>query len=157
MSLAGVPEPIPSRAELVDQFASLLGAMKRRAAASMPAAVQEQLAGATPHPLEAVMLVSRTPDGLTMHEIAEKQQCAMSTATALIDRLERQELVERRSDPDDRRVVRIVSTERANSFIACATEGKRGMAMKLLEPLDDDEVLQLVTLLTKITNHAGGE
>lgn len=157
MSLAEVPASGPTREELVDQFAGLLGAIKRRAAASMPAEVHEQLAGATPHQLEAVMLVARAPQGLTMHEIAENQQCAMSTATALIDRLERQELVERRSDPDDRRVVRIVSTERANLLMACATEGKRGMATKLLAPLDDDEVYELVTLLTKITSDAGGE
>ena len=155
MSVAELPESTPSREELVDQFARLLGAMKKRVAAAMPADMQEQMAGATPHQLEAVVLVAGTADGLTMHEIAEHQHCAMSTATALVDRLERQGLVERRDDPEDRRVVRIVSTEHAKRFIACAVAGKREMATKLLSPLDDDEVSELVTLLAKITEPGG--
>jgi DNA-binding MarR family transcriptional regulator len=155
MSLAEVPSPQPGRAELVDRFAELLGGLKRRAAAAMPPEVREQMAGATPHQLEALTLVSASPNGITMHEIAEHQNCAMSTATALVDRLEKQGLVERRSDPDDRRVVRIVSTDQAQSFIACAREGKRGMAEKLLAPLNDQELREFVTLMSKIISEAG--
>src|SRR5581483_234901 len=107
--MSAVPAPSPAnRDELIEEFSHLLGALKRSVTSAMPAEVREQMAGATPHQLEALSLVAGTDSGLTMNEIARHQNCALSTATALVDRLERQALVERRDDPDDRRVVRIV-------------------------------------------------
>ena len=122
MSLAEVPASIPSRDELIDQFASLLGALKRRVSAALPPEVQEQVAGATPHQIEAVSIVADAADGLTMHDLANRQNCAMSTATALIDRLERQGLVERRNDTEDRRIVRIWQRRRRNALSRAPTK-----------------------------------
>ena len=156
MSAVQSIDTAPTRAELVEEFAHLLGRLKRRVTAGIPHEVQEQMAGATPHQIDALMTLASSESGLNMNEIAKQQNCALSTATALVDRLEKQGLVERHDDPGDRRVVRIVATDQARTFVACAMEGKRGMATKLLEPLNDREVNQLVTLLTKITDESAG-
>ena len=48
---------------------------------------------------------------MRMGELAERESIRMPTATALIDGLTRNGLVERRPDPDDRRAVLVALTE----------------------------------------------
>jgi DNA-binding MarR family transcriptional regulator len=149
-SLACAPKTT-DREVLLDQFTGLLGRLKKRVAAGMPQEWREQMSGATQHQMEALFLLSQSPDGMTMNDLAKQQSCALSTATALVDRLVQQGLAERHDDPSDRRVVRIVASESAQSCLALAQEGKHHLATELLAPLNDSEVRQLVTLLTKIT------
>ena len=139
------------REALVEEFTQQLGSLKRCVAAGMPREVHEQLAGTTPHQVEALFYLAKSEAGLTMNDLAKQQVCALSTATALVDRLVQQGLAERRDDPDDRRVVRIVASEQAQACLALVHTGKHHMATELLAPLDDREVKQLVTLLAKIT------
>jgi DNA-binding MarR family transcriptional regulator len=149
-SLAPAPKTT-DREVLLDQFTGLMGRLKKRVAAGMPQEWREQMSGATQHQIEALFLLSQSPEGMTMNDLAKQQSCALSTATALVDRLVQQGLAERRDDPTDRRVVRIVASDQAQSCLALAHEGKRHLATELLAPLNDSEVRQLVTLLTKIT------
>jgi DNA-binding MarR family transcriptional regulator len=144
------------REVLLDQFTGLLVRLKKRVAAGMPEEWREQMEGATQHQVEALFLLAQSPDGITMNDLARQQSCALSTATALVDRLVQQGLAERRDDPSDRRVVRIVASDRAQSCLALANEGKRHLATELLAPLSDAEASQLVTLLTKITAEKEG-
>jgi len=48
--------------------------------------------------------------GRTMRSLADEWSCDASTATFIVDRLEKKGLAERRSDPADRRVRRVVLT-----------------------------------------------
>src|SRR5580704_11894695 len=144
------------REVLLDQFTGLLVRLKKRVAAGMPQEWREQMEGATQHQVEALFQLAKSPEGMTMHDLAKQQSCALSTATSLVDRLVQQGLAERRDDPNDRRVVRIVASERAQSWLALANEGKRHLATELLAPLSDAEASQLVTLLTKITAEKEG-
>jgi MarR family transcriptional regulator, organic hydroperoxide resistance regulator len=50
--------------------------------------------------------------GRSMRSLADEWSCDASTATFIIDRLERKGLAERRSDPDDRRVRLVLLTAR---------------------------------------------
>ena len=50
--------------------------------------------------------------GRTMRSLAEEWRCDASTATWIVDRLEKRGLVKRRSDPEDRRVTRVVLSPR---------------------------------------------
>jgi DNA-binding MarR family transcriptional regulator len=143
--------PTTDRQALLDQFTALLGRLKRRVSAGMPQEWREQMEGATQHQIEALFLLAKSPGGVTMNDLAKQQSCALSTATALVDRLVQQGLAERRDDPSDRRVVLIVASARAQSCLALANEGKRHLATDLLSPLSDAEVHKLVTLLNKIT------
>jgi DNA-binding MarR family transcriptional regulator len=54
------------------------------------------------------LAAARAP--LALRELAERQSCVRSNITQLVDRLEKDGLVRRRSDPDDRRSVRAALT-----------------------------------------------
>lgn len=52
-------------------------------------------------------------DGVSFSELSERVAVDASTLTGIIDRMERNGFVERRPDPEDRRVVRIFLTPKA--------------------------------------------
>lgn len=58
-----------------------------------------------------VLMTLWQDDGLKVIELSKKAGLEPSTMTGLLDRMERDELVERTPDPDDRRVLRIHLTE----------------------------------------------
>jgi MarR family transcriptional regulator, organic hydroperoxide resistance regulator len=62
-------------------------------------------------------------DGLRMGELARRARLSKQTMTALVRRLERDDLVERRPDPVDARASRIYLTSRSRRFepVAAAT------------------------------------
>jgi DNA-binding MarR family transcriptional regulator len=65
--------------------------------------------------------LSRTgdQDGLRMGEIARRARLSKQTMTTLIRLCERDGLVERRQDPDDRHATRIFPSAKARAFSAC--------------------------------------
>jgi DNA-binding MarR family transcriptional regulator len=91
---------------------------------------------------------------MTMHELAQAQSIGLSSATALADRLLRLGLAQRTSDPDDRRVVRLVPSEGAAALVARFRHAKCASARHALQSLDDDEVATLLALLGKMTADA---
>src|SRR5258708_1836007 len=103
------------REQLADAMLDAMMAMKQRMASQLPEDIREQLAGATPHQFEALLALVRG-GGASMNELATAQGIRMSSCTALVDRLIKQGLVERASDPNDRRVVRVVPTDAARAF-----------------------------------------
>jgi len=152
-----------SRADLIDRLLELMPRARRQFQASLPEDVSTELANVTPHQFEALHILHRlrdggeAPMGPTMNELARHQRCALSTATALVDRLIRQGLADRVSDPEDRRVVHIVPTERGDGLLRRFTSTKHAMMVELLAPLSDAELTTLLRLLDKVaaaTAHA---
>ncbi|MES9607591.1 MarR family transcriptional regulator [Actinomadura sp. NPDC000929] len=72
--------------------------------------------GLTPQQAQLLTLVA--PKELTHGELANQMHCDKANITGLVDRLVRRELVERRPDPDDRRVSQVVLTERGRELVA---------------------------------------
>ena len=85
-----------------------------------------------------------------MAELAQAQRIGLSSATALADRLLRQGLAQRTSDPGDRRVVRLVPTDSALQLVERFAAAKRRTAVHALDSLDDAEAATLLALLGKI-------
>jgi DNA-binding MarR family transcriptional regulator len=118
--------------------------LRRRLQAVFSGELEEQFGSPTVHQMEALQLLHLTMPhgqprpGATMNELARRQGCALSTATALVDRLLRHGLAERVPDPEDRRVVRIVPTAKGL---------KRTAALQALAPLSDDDLDTLTRLL----------
>ncbi|HYS29645.1 MAG TPA: MarR family transcriptional regulator [Candidatus Limnocylindria bacterium] len=54
---------------------------------------------------------------LSQHDVADRLHCEPSNVTGLIDRLEAKGLVERRPDPADRRVKRLLATKKGRALI----------------------------------------
>ena len=137
------------RTALADEFNALMPRMRRRLEALWPADVREELASVTPHQCEALVAIVDS-GGLTMNDLARHQNVSLSGCTALADRLIRQGLAERVSDPSDRRVVRLRPTARASLFVERFRAAKRASAMGVRSSLDDAELGQLLALIRKM-------
>jgi DNA-binding MarR family transcriptional regulator len=130
--------------------------LRRRFEQSLPAELREELATVTVHQLEALGQLVRC-GGMTMAELAQAQAIGLSSATALADRLLRQGLAQRTSDPTDRRVVRLVPTDAATRLVERFADAKRRAAVRALSALNDDEASQLYALLEKIADAPAAE
>ena len=145
-----------SRAQLADRFFSFVPALKRQFQASLPADLSEELSRVTPHQMEALQALhllsaaGGSAMGATMNELARTQGCAMSTATALADRLIRQGLAERIPDPTDRRVIHIAPTVQGLELTRRFGTARRDIALRALAPLNDAELTTLIDLLDKV-------
>ncbi|MFI7444110.1 MarR family winged helix-turn-helix transcriptional regulator [Nonomuraea indica] len=53
---------------------------------------------------------------MTMRELAERMSCEPSNATFIVDKLERQGLIERRAHPTDRRAKHLVLTDEGDAL-----------------------------------------
>jgi DNA-binding MarR family transcriptional regulator len=86
-------------------------------------------------------------DGLTQVELSEKGQIDRSTIGGLIDRLERNGLLERRQHPQDRRAYRIYLTdhgkEMEGTLSACAERSLK----RLTSGLNEGELEELRRML----------
>ncbi len=86
--------------------------------------------------------VERTP---TMGELAEALDVALSTATQLVERIEKRGLARREhSDPDDRRVVRLALTDEGRRLLAERRRLRRerlAAALGHLAPSQQDSLL----------------
>jgi len=144
------------RDAVAHQILDLFPQMRRRFERELPREVREEMASVTVHQLEALCHLIGS-GGLTMNELAAKQCIGLSSATALADRLLRQGLAQRTSDPHDRRVVRLLPTDTATELVHRFTEAKRRGALRALGALDDDELLAFHGLLGKIATEPGND
>jgi DNA-binding MarR family transcriptional regulator len=142
------------RDAVAHQILDLFPQMRRRFERDLPRELRDEMASVTVHQVEALSHLIGC-GGLTMNELAQKQAIGLSSATALADRLLRQGLAQRTSDPSDRRIVRLVPTETATELVHRFIECKRRTALRALEALDDDELVTLHGLLTKMAADPG--
>jgi len=89
-------------------------------------------------------------DGLTQSELSAKSQIDRTTMGGLIDRLEKEGLVVRRSHPEDRRAYRISLTEQGKALQQELTPLAAATQAKLTAKLDPQEVETLKSLLEKL-------
>ncbi|WP_054492416.1 MarR family winged helix-turn-helix transcriptional regulator [Ardenticatena maritima] len=85
-----------------------------------------------------------------MNQLAEATQQDAATMTGVVDRLERLNLVERRRNPLDRRVVFVIPTERALELVQEVYAAHNVLIAKLFESFEDDELQTLVSLLSRL-------
>lgn len=72
--------------------------------------------GLTPAHWKVILALNIT-DGLTQKELADKVFVDGSTLVPVLDKMERNELIERKPDPKDRRINRIFLTKKAESTV----------------------------------------
>lgn len=85
-------------------------------------------------------------DGILISALASKVALDKATLTGLLDRLERDDLTERRADPGDRRAIRVHLTAKAEGLRAELTElyhDNNGMFLSLLSH-EEKEVFERV-------------
>ncbi|WP_077621321.1 MarR family winged helix-turn-helix transcriptional regulator [Sediminibacillus massiliensis] len=85
---------------------------------------------------------------LTIGELSNKINLAFSTTTDLVDRMEKNALVERIKDTKDRRVVRIHLLEKGQGIIQEVIKKRQEYLGEVLENVSAEEVDTLVRILS---------
>ena len=88
-------------------------------------------------------------------EIAARLLTRAPAITSLIDKLEKEGLVQRKRCDQDRRVWYVVLTDEGRSLIESLDEPIQDFFQELVEPLDDDERIALIDLLEKARGAVG--
>lgn len=87
---------------------------------------------------------------MTIGELSNKMYLAFSTTTDLIDRMEKNELVKRVKDHNDRRVVRIHLLPEGERIIDEVIKKRQGYLFEVLKNFSDEEVVLLKNNLMKL-------
>jgi DNA-binding MarR family transcriptional regulator len=101
-----------------------------------------EIGGASPTQLSALASIDRHGP-LTLGELAAHEGVQPPTITAAVGRLEQQGLVERRADPDDRRIVRVVVTKDGRRLLSRNRSRKTAFLVQRLQELDDGDRARL--------------
>ncbi|SHF43888.1 MarR family winged helix-turn-helix transcriptional regulator [Desulforamulus putei] len=105
--------------------------------------------GLDPAPLSALLKLWRQ-DGLTVTELGDKLFLKASTITSLVDRMERDGLVRRERNQEDRRVVRIFLTEKAKNLKEQFPGFEEYIQDKIKGHFTEEELETLIKLLSKL-------
>ena len=103
----------------------------------------------TPPQFNALWHLDESGD-ITMGELCQKMYLACSTATDLIDRMERNELIERKRDTNDRRVIRLHVTTKGRDVIGQVMRARRQYLSGILGKMSDDDKTRLIDALDQI-------
>ncbi len=91
---------------------------------------------------------------LSPAELADRTGVTRATITGLVDTLERDGLVTRTPDPDDRRMLAVGLTPKGEKLLKKVLPPHFRQMARLMEPLAENERKTLVRLLTKILARA---
>ncbi|MGI5920823.1 MAG: MarR family winged helix-turn-helix transcriptional regulator [Syntrophomonadaceae bacterium] len=94
-------------------------------------------------------------DGLTLKEIGEKCLIDSSSMTVLIDKLEKEGLVERRLDNRDRRAIRIFITDKGRQTASEVVEIGSEVNNLLFDLIGEENQKEFLHGLSNIINHLG--
>ena len=86
----------------------------------------------------------------TMGELSAELGIPMSSATRMADSLVRAKFVDRRGDPNDRRIVRLCLSNNGRQFIELGMSVLRQRVLQVLERFTPDEQAQLLRLASKL-------
>jgi DNA-binding MarR family transcriptional regulator len=100
-----------------------------------------------------IVLASRGPQNLV--GLAEAVGVTPATATRMCDRLVKKKLIQRQSEKDDRRQVRLALTAKGFSLVTTVTNRRRIEIEAILRALDPFDQQTLVHALNQFANAAG--
>ncbi len=141
------------RSKLLDRLVELRQVFVRKLMPSKDPELSGILQNVTIHQMEVLHLLDRAP--LTMSDLARRMNVSESAATSLVDRLVRQNLVERFADPADRRVVRVGLSADARTMASALSRRRRAASAAVFGVLDDRQLCTLVNLLELVAGEAG--
>ncbi|PSL44021.1 DNA-binding MarR family transcriptional regulator [Salsuginibacillus halophilus] len=87
---------------------------------------------------------------MTIGELSNKMYLACSTTTDLVDRMEKNDLVERVKDEEDRRVVRIHLLKKGETIIQEVVKKRQEYLSELLDKFSEEEVNRLEETLAAL-------
>jgi len=87
-----------------------------------------------------VLAVLDVDGAIPMRALAGSLDVSQASATGIVDRMEQRDLVQRRRDDEDRRVIRVALTETGRRMIEGLATERRERLAKVLDELTDDEL-----------------
>lgn len=100
--------------------------------------------------------LTNCPHPRTPAELADLAHVTRATMTGLVDTLERDGLVKREPDPNDRRMMSVTLTPKGQALLETILPPHFQRMASLMSPLSETERKTLVDLLKKIRNRAAG-
>lgn len=97
-----------------------------------------------------VMLMLAQQDGMQQAEVGEKLKIDRSTMVKLVDALEKQNLVERHRDPNDRRAYALSLSEKGKNILPEISQQVIDSEQVWLSKLEPEEIKQLFKILLKL-------
>jgi DNA-binding MarR family transcriptional regulator len=132
-----------SRVELLDRISSALRVLGARMTRTFRAELESfDLSLPMAHALRELDVP------LPMGTLAERLSCDASYITGLADQLEERALIERRADPDDRRVKQLVRTDKGER-VASEVHERLMRSHPIISPLTSHELAVMAQLLEK--------
>lgn len=116
---------------------------------------QQAVDDLTPTMRAAVGTIAREGP-LTLGELAASEQVAPPTVTKVVAKLEERGLVEREADPTDRRVVRVVLSDRGERWLEADRQRRHAWLAERIGNLDAVERDRLVSAVDAIESLIGG-
>jgi DNA-binding MarR family transcriptional regulator len=113
--------------------------------------------GVTWAQVRALRAVARGDGPMRMSHVADRLGIARRSATSVVDELERRGLVERRSDPADRRAVTVQVTEKGRELLADLDRRRHAAAGAMAAVLSDEDLRTLRDLLRRLAPDEGEE
>ncbi len=90
--------------------------------------------------------------GHTVTELAEQLLCTRGNITRLVQRLQKQDLVEVGGDPEDQRLVRIALTQEGERRLESAREAHEVSLQRRLGALNPEKLAQLKALARELSD-----
>jgi len=114
--------------------------------------LQEQFATTLPR-FDLMAQLERAPDGLKMGELARRMMVTGGNVTGITDLLERDGLVARVGDPEDRRALRVRLTAAGRRSFRAMAEAHERWVIEAFAVLDREEFARLADLLGRLKSH----
>jgi DNA-binding MarR family transcriptional regulator len=115
--------------------------------------LREQFATTLPR-FDLMAQLDRYREGLKMNELSRLLMVTGGNVTAIVDQLEKEGLVERLDEPDDRRAFRIRLTRKGEKGFGEMAREHEEWVVELLAGLSKREQDELLKLLAKLKQHA---
>jgi len=124
-----------------------------RIEAPLRSRLRERFGGSLPR-FDLMAQLDRHPGGLKMRELSQRLMVTGGNVTGLTDSLERDGLVRREPDPDDRRASRVRLTAAGRSQFAAMARQHEKWIVEVLGVLGRQDVAQLKSLLGRVKESA---
>lgn len=135
--------------DAAERFTELLRALGRRKSLRDPIAGVVEEFKMTPAQVHTIGWLGSDHE-LTMGELARRLGVSEKTMTGIIDRLQRDKLVERVRDDGDRRVVRVRLTPRGRKGFEKVDAMLRERITQMMSALDNEDRLALLRIVQKL-------
>jgi len=147
-SVVSAPRPADLAASVVDVVPLVMRAIRSemRAAASPALSVPQ---------LRTLLFVKRNPD-VNLSALAEHLGIGLTGASGLVDRLVRNELLSRETDPNERRRIQLTLTPHGRARLDAASNSTRSMIEQRLTDLDADDAATVEQAMTILRGAFGG-